>query len=489
VAKGRAAMGEEGERREGEIGDAERGGDRSAPTRVTLGLDAARKTYRFGAITDTAAVPEREVTIDPTVIWQANNELAGERSPRMQRERGRFLEELLIPDDLRTQLYNTAPLVMLRDSTTARIHWEMVAQPELISSPVGDEVTADEDGRRFNPNSFLGTSRGFTRQLRTTFAPPPEPPPPPRRVLRVLVVADPAADAPLEDAQEEGVAVADLFESFNSIHKEKTGQTRVEVKCLFGSLEATRTNVLRELMLRSYDVLHFAGHCVYQWDGNTTLSGWIFNAKDKEILSANELKRIDRIPKFVFSNACESGITPDRSQERSVELAPSFAEAFFARGVANFVCTAWPVDDFAARVFALILYSSLLGIRLDRKSLGLVNDARDRKTDTNKNRQQDPMVMYEAMKETRTTIADLSTGRLTWGAYQHYGNPYFQFFQKPLTYQDEDQRPAKGKETTAKVKKTAGGPGASAARDEALAVGGEAPALDGVTTSKATLCC
>src|SRR5918999_5020784 len=86
-------------------------------------------------------------------------------------------------------------------------------------------------------------------------------------------------------------------------------------------------------------------------------------------LSANELNRIDRVPKFVFSNACESGITPDRSRERSVDLAPSFAEAFFARGVANFVCTAWPVDDAAARVFALTLYSDLLGIRLDQSTL------------------------------------------------------------------------------------------------------------------------
>jgi hypothetical protein len=189
-------------------------------------------------------------------------------------------------------------------------------------------------------------------------------------------------------------------------------------------------------MLRSYDVLHFAGHCVYRWGGDPTLSGWIFNAKNKEILSANELTRVDRIPKFVFSNACESGITPDRSQERSVDLAPSFAEAFFARGVANFVCTAWPVDDFAARVFALILYSSLLGIGLDRTSLGLDNK------DANTERRPDPMFMYEAMKEARTTIARLPTGRLTWGAYQHYGNPYFQFFQKPLTNPAEAQKPA-----------------------------------------------
>ena len=58
----------------------------------------------------------------------------------------------------------------------------------------GDDDPFD---RKFEySDHFLGTSRGFTRQLRTTFAPPPEPPPPPRRLLRVLVVANPAADAP-----------------------------------------------------------------------------------------------------------------------------------------------------------------------------------------------------------------------------------------------------------------------------------------------------
>ena len=416
--------------------EAENEREQPNPTRVTLGLDAARRTYRFGAITDTAAVPEREVTIDPAVIWTANDELAGERSPGMQKERGRFLEALLIPNELRTQLYNRAPLVMLLDATTARIHWEMVAQPELITSPVTDGLVEDEGGR-FNPDSFLGTSRGLTRQLRTTFAPPPEPPPPPRRVLRVLVVADPAPDAHLEGAQEEGVAVADLFESFNSIYKERTGEIRVEVKRLFGPLEATRTNVLRELMLRSYDVLHFAGHCVYRWGGDPTLSGWIFNAKNKELLTTNELTRIDRVPKFVFSNACESGVTPDRSQNRSVDLAPSFAEAFFARGVANFVCTAWPVDDFAARVFALVLYASLLGIRLDGQALGLMETGSAGKKNQKQDRRQAPMVLHDAMREGRITIASLASGRLTWGAYQHYGNPYFQFFQAAGPQADE----------------------------------------------------
>jgi hypothetical protein len=391
-------------------------GNQAIPARVTLSLDAERKTYRFGAITDTASVPERDIVIDPELIQQANDELAGEQNPATQLERGKFLEELLMPSDLRKQLYTRAPLVMLLDATTARIHWEMVAQPSLGGSPASAGQSNATAGEFEYEDDFLGTSRGLTRQLRTTFAPPPEPPPPPQHILRVLVVADPAEDAHLPGAQEEGVMVADLFESYNALYQENLSQTRVEVERLFGPVEATRTNVLRELMIRPYDVLHFAGHCVFQWGGDPLLSGWIFNAKRKELLTANELNRIDRIPKFVFSNACESGITPDRSQERNDKLAPSFAEAFFARGVANFVCTAWPVDDAAARTFALTLYAGLLGIE---------------RTDSGSRAQQlkpEAVPMHEAMKQARLAIARTPNGRTTWGAYQHYGNPYFQFF-------------------------------------------------------------
>jgi hypothetical protein len=243
-----------------------------------------------------------------------------------------MMERLLIPADLRHHLVGPAPLVMVLDTTAARIHWEMVAQ----TTSVGDwpaEMSGTEDDLQ---RAFLGTSRGFTRQLVTTFAPAPQPPPPPRRLLRVLVVADPAEDARLPGAEEEGVAVADLFETFNEVWGPES-DNRVTVVRLLGSTEATRTHVLRHLMLRSYDVLHYAGHCVFD-ERDFNRQGWVFT--DGELLSPNELKRIDRIPKFVFSNGCESGITPDRSEERSAGLAPGFAESFFQRGVANFVWTA-----------------------------------------------------------------------------------------------------------------------------------------------------
>lgn len=390
-----------------------------APSRITVSVEG--DTYRFGAVTDYASIPEREIPLDPALVKRANHELAAEVDPERQLDLGQFMQRLLIPADLRGQLATNAPLVMMLDATTARIHWELMALSEL-GRERQEGVIEDEPHMR-----FLGTSRGFTRQLRTVHAPPPEPPPPPQRHLRVLVVADPAADAHLPGAEEEGIAVADLFEQFNIVYGQSGIANRVEVVRLFGPREATRTTVLRHLMMRTYDVLHFAGHCVYDKE-NPAKSGWIFS--NGERLSAYEFTRIDRSPAFVFSNACESGITPARSDERSVELAPSFAESFFARGVTNFVCTAWPVEDRAARDFALTLYAGLLGLEpTDNRA----------ETETGKAAQPSilhstlfcptaPLAMHQAMMHARRAIAAPPSDIRTWGAYQHYGNPYFRFF-------------------------------------------------------------
>jgi pimeloyl-ACP methyl ester carboxylesterase len=391
------------------------------PTRVTLGLE--RKRYRFGAITQGAAIPEREVAIDPVLVMQANDELAAEWKPLKQLYHGQFLERLLVPAELRAEFYRhrESPVVLMLDSSTARIHWEAIAQSdaELPAQELADHDEAALD-------LFLGTSRGLTRQLRTTFAPPPEPPPPPRRVLRVLIVADPAEDNHLPGAEQEGLEVAELFESFNQVYAR--GPNRVEVVKLFGPHDATRTNVLRHLLMRTepYDVLHYAGHCVY--DENDKLSsGWVFSRDER--LTANELRRLDRIPPFVFSNACESGKTPDRTELRSVGLAPTFAESFFERGVSNFVCTAWPVDDFASRQFAVTLYGGLLGLR--RQDGQYVKGP--------------VLPMHEAMRAARRAVATTSAGTRTWAAYQHYGSPFMRLFDPAAFRAPAPVKPARAK--------------------------------------------
>ena len=75
----------------------------------------------------------------------------------------------------------------------------------------------------------------------------------------MLVVADPADDAPLPGAQAEGEEVAALFESFNTVYG-GVGTNTVEVVRLFGPYQATRTYVLRHIMFTNFHVMHFAGH-------------------------------------------------------------------------------------------------------------------------------------------------------------------------------------------------------------------------------------
>ncbi|MGD9711865.1 MAG: CHAT domain-containing protein, partial [Thermomicrobiales bacterium] len=387
-------------------------GDLQSSTRITVGMTG--NVYRFGAITTEAAIPEREISLDPGLVMSANNELAAESNPDLQLERGVFLQGLLMPAEVRTHLQSNEPVVMMLDATTARIHWEMVAQPDptvsLAAIQAGGNLSGAGTSRKFQRDRFLGTSRGFTRQLRTPFASLPDPPAAPRKTLRVLVVADPSEDMPLAGAEAEGLEVADVFAAYNRAAQGQGTGNQVVVDRLLGPREATRTTTLRYLMLRPYDVLHFAGHCFFQAD-RPDASGWIFS--NGETISAHELNRIDRIPRFVFSNACESGVTPDRSELRSDGLAPSFAEAFFARGVANFVCTAWPVDDAAARRFARTLYLGLLGLKEE---------------DGNFRFDGEPQPMHIAMQRARIDLAQRASGARTWGAYQHYGNPLYRFF-------------------------------------------------------------
>jgi pimeloyl-ACP methyl ester carboxylesterase len=353
------------------------------PMRLTIQLQA--DTFQFAALTAEASIPQRDTRIDPALVEESNNALPAAESFAKQLDHGNLLGRLLLPHDMREMiLQQTVPIVLALDSSTARIHWEMVA------------AEAAGGGIDFNPERFLGTFYGLTRQLRTTFAQLPEPPILTERPLRVLVVADPAEDAPLPGAQEEGEVVAAIFEEFG----QQPGRT-VEVVRLFGPGQASRVNVLDHLINQRFDLMHFAGHCFFNKE-NPPLSGWIFTGQ--KVLSANELDRVDRIPRFIFSNACESGITPDRADKRAALMAPSFAEAFFARGVANFVCTAWPVDDSAALEFARRFYRGILGLRV-----GGGTPAES---------------LHEAMREARREIARLGHGGMqTWGAYQHYGDP------------------------------------------------------------------
>jgi CHAT domain-containing protein len=195
-------------------------------------------------------------------------------------------------------------------------------------------------------------------------------------------------------AQQEAQLLLELFDRMNS----SGTKNRIEVTSLVGPSKATTLDVLLNINDEPpFDVLHYAGHCVFDKE-HPEQSGLLFSDGDR--LTAEDLDRVDRTPKFVFANACESGIMPSRPDLSSPYLPAVFAEAFFKKGVANFICTAWPIGDAPSRDFALELYRQLLGDKVPAAP------------------------MHEALRRAREKIAE----NRTWSAYQHYGNPYFRLF-------------------------------------------------------------
>jgi pimeloyl-ACP methyl ester carboxylesterase len=268
-----------------------------------LSIEKTSRGYRLAVLTNSASIPEREIEIDHRLIDELNAKL---RHPSPDRsEWAECLRRLLFPHDVREAI-GDAGLVLACDRATAQIQWEAIA---------------------------AGVSRQF-RSLRSPVAGAGF------GQGTALVVADTCADAPLPSARAEGEAVAGIL-----------ARHGVKVRALLGPAEASRSAVLRELMLRPYDVFHFAGHC--QFDAvDPAASGWVFSGNT--ILSARELARFDRIPALIFSNACESGAMPSKTQD-----APGFAEALFSLGVSNLICTAWPVGDQAAGAFGRTFYEHL----------------------------------------------------------------------------------------------------------------------------------
>jgi hypothetical protein len=354
----------------------------SAVTRVYI--DFENGLCRYSAVTESASVPERVFRINPKRITDINARLLVTDDPLQKYKIGQFLLDYLFPSDLRQTLFGGAAIVLTCNAQAAQVYWELAAQP-----------SGDEQIFGLADLPYLGLVRGLTRQLKTVLAPPPGATPPPGRHLRILLVADTCKEHPLPGAREEAELLQSLFAKINANHPEN----HISLTTLIGPSKATTLDVL--LGINSYppfDVLHYAGHCVYD-KANPENSGLLFSEGDR--LTASDLNRIDRTPKLVFANACESGVLPSRRDLSSPALPATFAEAFFQKGVANFICTAWPIGDVPARDFANEFYRYLLGDDI-----------------------LSPSPMYEAIRKARQKIA----GTQTWGAYQHYGSPSTRVF-------------------------------------------------------------
>ncbi len=337
--------------------------------RITI--ERGEEGYCFSALTNSAVVPVRKVDVQPFFTAGIATQLRKGESEESHEKFGLLLHKYIFPEDFERMIDDGKSLTLVVDKDTAALPWEMACY-----GPKGHRT-------------YFGTDLKLTRQFRTMLSGAPGIAPPINKSLRILVIADPATDGDLRlaGALREGEEVVKILTEYQ---QRLQGQLDIEIVSCLGPEECDPIKILALILNETFDIVHYSGHATFDADKPNN-SGWVFS--HEVTLSAREIFRARQVPRVVFANACFSAVT-NGGQEPSVEQAnrklAGLAEAFFERGVQNYIGTGWAVDDAAAVQFAQVFYKQAM----DGKLLG------------------------DSLADARRGI--FSSGS-TWGAYQHYG--------------------------------------------------------------------
>jgi hypothetical protein len=374
---------------------------------------ADTETFQFSALSDVSVVTVREQEISRYLISQLPDRLSGAGAPEMREGLARLFANCVIPDDFRSLTESSPSLTLEVDETTALYPWEMLAH------------------KKYSRTNYLGTSARISRQFRSVQSPAPSSPPPLNHNLNVLVIADPAPGGlALPNARTEGFAVLEVLDQarrawqgeYNIRATVRIGSRQDDDQALDAKLNdlrqqtdwiasADRCDPLEIVMLivnEQYDVIHYAGHGFF--DPKTRRAGWVLERGCS--VSAQEIFRVRQVPRLVFANACFSTVAPgdsgvvDHAEQRKRLV--GVAQAFFARGIPNFIGAGWQVDDACACVCARWFYGRVLGLGRPDYADGTVAPSA-------------PDTIGASLLDARIAAFRFDGNSSTWGAYQHYG--------------------------------------------------------------------
>lgn len=359
------------------------------------------ETFCFSALSDAAAVTVREQEVSSYFVRELPERMTAADSPEEQQDFGTFFANYLIPSEFHGLMEKDISLTFIVDEATAAYPWEMAAH------------------NKYSRTGFLGTTRAVSRRFHTLMSPPPSSLPPLNEVLKILIIADPApGDLSLPHAREEAAVILEVLDHVRKVwEKEYTFEATVRIGHKDDDLVRSQIEKTRQLgdwvksvepcdpvklaMLivnEHYDVIHYAGHGFC--DPESKRAGWVFDRDCR--LTAQEIFKVRQVPRLVFANACFSSVTTDKPIDHSGQRRKmvGLAQAFFARGIPNYIGAGWQVEDACARECARTFYSYVLGLH-GRKS--------------------PPATIGEALLKARNATRDFKNASTTWGAYQHYG--------------------------------------------------------------------
>lgn len=292
------------------------------------------------------------------------------------------LFEMLIPNELKEYAPDRRDVVLVLNDAAARYPWEMMQERRR-----GDYAVHAEKP--------LAVQAGMLRQLqvekfreRVVMA----------RDKSALVIGNPST--PFTDLPGAEQEAAEVVKSLKNAD--------YAVTPLIGP-DAKGTTILKELFARDYQIIHLAGHGVFNYYppepceicGQKTegrpISGMIIG--NNQFLTAAQIRQMRAVPQLVFVNCCHLGHIDDNKPPRNQpsDLAANLATELIKMGVRCVVAAGWAVQDDAAALFAATFYRELLG----GAPFG--------------------HAVLTARNATYIAHPDVNT----WGAYQCYGDPDF----------------------------------------------------------------
>ncbi len=362
---------------------------------------AGRQRFRFGPDTSgnrrmQITVPENDTESLDFVVFD-RGALAQRVTTRVKRSRidsliheatasshtgpdtGKLLYEWVIPKELRAKTSDKRNMTFQVDEAAAAYPWEMLqdnwgegGKPVAVEA----QVTRQLIRRRSGLGSNIAASR------------------------RVLVIGDPVSFfSELKGAQAEARLVADKLGASGW-----TQDMDVQIR--------ENVDVERALTLEENQILHFAGHGVFEW-GDNKQTGLITGKK--RVLEPAFIEKLRYVPEFVFLNCCYGGaigIAPDMAETSDEErdphtpraalanrpdLASGIAMKFIEAGSKAVIAAGWAVNDGMAQLFATTFYDAFLN----------------------------GYSFAEAVRLARAKVYEKDQDGNTWSAYQTYGDPEF----------------------------------------------------------------
>jgi hypothetical protein len=366
-------------------------------------MDSITTVFQVSALGDSATITVREVPVQLYFVRQLPDRLINSRCRAEQMDFGLFLTNYLIPEDFRRLITTGDQLTLVLDANTACFPWEMAAF------------------RGHRGISFFGMDLRLTRQFRTLLSAAPGVAPPLNHTLKMLIIADPAGgNLSLPGARAEGEAVVevlkkakrdwgDVFDLQATVRigsyaekanlRQRLDELRGDGAVVRSAKVCDPFELLMLMVDEDYDVVHYSGHGIYDEKGGRM--GWVFDHDC--VLSAAEIFRVRQVPRLVFANACHSAAASDHEIEPEMlrQHQVGLAQAFFARGIKNYIGAGWAVDDDAARELAVNFYRQALGRPVPTAP---------------------PATLGDSLANARRALFSQGAASSTWGAYQHYGH-------------------------------------------------------------------